>query len=67
MKYPVCDSRTEAFDLNSLERPVDPCLFRAAQQQRVCKLCGWQSDGVAEIRFNNLLYGIRASALETTD
>jgi hypothetical protein len=34
MKCPVCDSRTEAFDLELLTRPVDPRLFRLAQLQR---------------------------------
>jgi hypothetical protein len=60
MKCPICDEKTEAFDLNLLSRPVDPRLFRLAQQQRVCCACGWQSEGVEEVRFQNLQAGIPA-------
>lgn len=48
---PICYLVAKPFDLDTLQRPVDPALFRLAQN--VCE-CGWESEDVEKVRFENL-------------
>jgi hypothetical protein len=67
MNCPLCDSRTQPYDVNRMTRPVDPVVFRLAREQRVCPLCGWESAGAAEVRGRNLCRHLHELAMTEQD